>query len=147
VGVLNNADWPVEFGNWQSAKQISNIEAGMDLYDNALRKLAATDRHILFLDDRAWFRGLWGARDDQGRPIYKTVHLSPGWDITNTSGDDPHNAVLADDHAGVVWNALWAQHLVKALNAKFGLPIRPITDAEIIHFLQPSFAAQHSQQG
>jgi hypothetical protein len=141
VGVLSDADSPDKFGNWRSATEMARIEAGLDLFDNGLRKLAAADRHVYFLDDRAWFRSLWGRRDDGGRPLYKTVHLSPGWAITNTAGDDPHNALLSDDHAGVVWNALWAQHLVTSLNAAFGLHIRPITDAEVIGFLQPSFAA------
>lgn len=141
VGVLSNADWAVEFDNWQSAKAIANINAGMDLFDNGLRKLAATNRRVAFLDDRAWFRSLWGERDSQGRPFYKTVHLSPGWAITNTSGDDPHNAVLSDGHAGVVWNTLWAQHLVASLNAAFGLHFTPINDAEAIRFLEPSFNA------
>ena len=141
VGVLSNADWSVNFDSWQSAKEIANINAGMDLFDNGLRKLAASNRRVAFLDDRAWFSSLWGTRDDQGRPLYKTVHLSPGWAITNTSGDDPHNAVLSDGHAGVVWNTLWAQHLVASLNAAFGLHFQPITDAEVIDFLQPSFNA------
>jgi len=139
--VLSNADWSIEFDNWQSAKEIANIDAGMNLFANGMRKLAATNRHVAFLDDRAWFSSLWGTRDDRGRPLYKTVHLSPGWAITNTSGDDPHNAVLSDGHAGVVWNTLWAQHLVTFLNAAFGLHIKPITDAEVIDFLQPSFTA------
>lgn len=144
VGILSNADWSVEFGSWQSATEIANIDFGLDRFDNGLRKLAAADRDVVFLDDRAWFRGLWGERDDEGRPLYKTVRLSPGWAITNTSGNDPHNAVLSDAHAGVVWNALWTQHLVASLNAAFGLHIEPITDAEVIDFLQPSFAAGHS---
>jgi hypothetical protein len=141
VGVLSNADWTVEFDHWQSAREIANIDAGLDRFDNGLRKLAAMDAHVAFFDDRAWFRSLWGARDEQGRPNYKTVHLSSGPAITNTTGDDPHNAVLADNHAGVVWNTLWAQHLVASLNAAFGLDLRPITDAEVVRFLQPSFAA------
>jgi hypothetical protein len=141
VGVLNNADWSVDFNKWQSAKEIANIDAGLDLFDDGLRKLAAANRHVAFLDDRAWFRSLWGKRDDQGRPLYKTVHLSAGWKIANTSGDDPHNAVLSDGHAGVVWNTLWARHLVASLNAAFGLHFTPITNAEVIDFLRPSFAA------
>jgi hypothetical protein len=36
---------------------------GPDRYDNGLRKPAAADRqHVVFLDDRAWFRGLRRAR-------------------------------------------------------------------------------------
>jgi hypothetical protein len=144
VGVLSNADWSVEFDSWQSASAIANIDAGLDRFDNGLRKLAAADRHVYFLDDRAWFRSMWGERDGQGRPLYKTVRLSPGWAITNTSGNDPHNAVLSDSHAGVVWNTLWTQHLVTSLNAAFGLHLKPITDAEVIDFLQPSFTARHN---
>ena len=140
VGVLSNADWSVEFDHWQSARQIANIDAGLDRFDNGLRRLAAAHRDVYFLDDRAWFRHLWGSRDDRGRPSYKVVHLSPGWAITNTSGDDPHNAVLADGHAGTVWNALWAQHLVASLNAAFGLRLTPITDADVIDFVRPGFA-------
>lgn len=143
IGVLSNADWSVEFGNWQSAQAIANIDAGMDRFDDGLRKIAANDRHIAFLDDRAWFRSQWGARDGSGKPLYKTVRLAPGWAVTNTSGDDPHNAVLNDGHAGVVWNTLWTQHLVAALDQAFGLSIAPITDAEVINFLQPSFALKH----
>jgi hypothetical protein len=143
VGILSNADWAVEFDSWQSASAIANIDAGMDVFDNGLRKIAAANRHVVFLDDRAWFRSLWGERDEQGRPLYKTVRLSPGWAITNSSGDDPHNSVLSDGHAGVVWNTLWAQHLVASLNAAFGLQLTPITDAEVVGFLEPSFAAKH----
>lgn len=141
IGILSNADWSVEFDNWQSANQIANIDAGLDRFDAGLRKIAAGDRHVAFFDDRAWFRSQWGARDDHGRPVYKTVKLSPGWVVTNTSGDNPHNAVLNDGHAGVVWNTLWAQHMVAALDKAFGLSIKPISDAEVIDFLQPSFAS------
>ncbi len=137
----SNADWSGEFDSWQSAKEIANIDAGIDRFNNGLRALAAADRHVYVLEDGAWFRSLWGHRDEHGRPNYKTVHLGPGWAITNTSGDDPHNAVLADSHAGVVWNTLWTQHLVTSLNAAFGLHITPITDAEVIDFLRPSFRA------
>ncbi|WP_430227233.1 SGNH/GDSL hydrolase family protein [Paraburkholderia tropica] len=140
VGVLSNADWSVEFDHWQSAAQIANIDAALDRFDDGLRKLAATHANATFLDDRAWFRSLWGERDGHGRPVYNTVRLAPGWAVTNTSGDDPHNAVLSDGHAGVVWNALWAQHLVNTLDTVFGLHIQPITDLEVIGFLQPGFA-------
>lgn len=139
VGLLSDADGEDQFDYWQSAREIANIDAGISHFDSGLRKLAAADRHVYFLDDRAWFRSVWGTRDSQGRPLYKTARLSPGWAITNTSGDDPHNAILSDGHAGVVWNALWAQHLVASLNAAFGLHLTPITDAEVIGFLRPSF--------
>lgn len=137
----SGADWPGEFESWQSAREIANIDAGIDRFNNGLRALAAADRHVYVLEDEAWFRSMWGQRDARGRPDYKTVHLSPGWAITNTAGDDPHNVFLADSHAGVVWNTLWTQYFVTSLNAAFGLHITPITDAEVIDFLRPSFKA------
>ncbi|TDQ78999.1 SGNH/GDSL hydrolase family protein [Paraburkholderia silvatlantica] len=135
------ADWPGAFDSWQSAREIANIDAGVDRFNNGLRALAAADRHVYVIEDEAWFRSMWGQRDEQGRPDYKTVHLSPGWAVTNTSGDDPHNAFLADSHAGVVWNTLWTQYLVASLNSAFGMHIKPITDAEVVEFLRPSFEA------
>ncbi|MEX3941189.1 SGNH/GDSL hydrolase family protein [Paraburkholderia sp. BR10937] len=137
----SGADWPGEFESWQSAREIANIDAGIDRFNNGLRALAAADRHVYVLEDEAWFRSMWGQRDAQGRPNYKTVHLSPGWAITNTSGDDPHNVFLSDSHAGVVWNTLWTQYFVTSMNAAFGLHIKPIADAEVIDFLRPSFKA------
>ncbi|WP_028202108.1 SGNH/GDSL hydrolase family protein [Paraburkholderia nodosa] len=137
----SGADWPGEFESWQSAREIANIDAGIDRFNNGLRALAAADRHVYVLEDEAWFRSMWGQRDDQGRPNYKTVHLAPGWAITNTSGDDPHNVFLSDSHAGVVWNTLWTQYFVTSLNAAFGLHIKPITDADVVDFLRPSFRA------
>ncbi|MEX3916274.1 SGNH/GDSL hydrolase family protein [Paraburkholderia sp. BR10872] len=137
----SDADWPGEFNSWQSAREIANIDAGIDRFNNGLRALAAANRHVHVLDAGLWFRSLWGNRDDHGRPNYKTVHLGPGWAITNTTGDDPHNTYLSDTHAGVVWNTLWAQYLVTSLNAAFGLHIKPITDAEVVDFLRPSFRA------
>jgi hypothetical protein len=144
VGMLSNADSSVDFDKWLSGPEIANIDDGMNRFDDGLRKIAAADPHSYFLDDRGWFRSLWGTRDEQGRPNYKTVHLSPGWAITNTHGDDPHHAELEDGHAGVVWNTLWTQHLVTTLNSAFGLHLTPITDDEVIRFLQPSFAGAPS---
>jgi hypothetical protein len=34
---------------------------------------------------------------------------------------------------------------VTSLNAAFGLHLTPITDAEVVGFLEPSFAAKHEQ--
>ncbi|MEP9322585.1 SGNH/GDSL hydrolase family protein [Paraburkholderia phymatum] len=141
VEAIGDANWTGDYDNPHFASHLANVVAGIDRFDNGLRKLAAADRHVYFLDDRPWLNALWGARDDRGRPLNKTLHMAPGWAITMTLGDDPHNAVLADGHAGVVWNALWAQHLVTALNAAFGFRFKPITDDEVIAFLQPAFTA------
>ncbi|MBN3766812.1 SGNH/GDSL hydrolase family protein [Burkholderia sp. Ac-20365] len=141
VEAIGDANWTGDPNNPQLVKAVANVDAGIDRFDSGLRKLAAADRHVYFFDDRPWLDSLWGSRDDKGRPLNKTLRLAPGWDITMTMGDDPHNAILADNHAGVVWNTLWAQHLVTTLNGAFGLHLRPITDDEVIGFLQPAFTA------
>jgi hypothetical protein len=57
--------------------------------------------------------------------------------VTNSNGDEPHNALLADDHAGLVFNALWAQSLVARLREAFALPLTPIGDDELARFVLP----------
>ncbi|WID99322.1 hypothetical protein QO058_14435 [Bosea vestrisii] len=71
-------------------------------------------------------------------PKYRAVVVGGKLRITNTIGDEPSNAVLADDHAGLVWNALWAQSLVMRLREVFDLPLTLITDDELVRFVSAS---------
>lgn len=136
VGILNNADFPPYFDRWHSRAELDNIAAGLDWYDQSLRRLADADPRIAFFDDRAWFAARWGGRGADGLPAYRVLTLGPDWRIEHRSGDDVHSSVLADGHAGTVWNLLWAQSLVEALNASFGFDIPPIREGEILHFLE-----------
>jgi hypothetical protein len=56
-------------------------------------------------------------------------------------GDDPHNSVLVDCHAGLAWNAMWCQSLTAMLVDRFGLAIEPVRDAEVAAFLQTQCAS------
>jgi hypothetical protein len=134
VGIFDESHWTKYFDRWQSAVEISNIGKGIDRFDNALRSIASADPRIAFFDDRAWFQGYWGGRDAQGMPAYRTVDVGD-MQVTNTNGDDPRNAVLADGHAGLVWNALWAKAMVDLLNAEFDAGIAPLTDTEVAAFI------------
>lgn len=135
VGTSNNAHWEPNHGRWQSQADLSHIDQGLDRFDNGLRAMEAQDPNIVFFDDRAWFRRLWGDRDGSGRPAYRSIVLA-GLEVTNTTGDDPMHAVLADGHAGLVWNTLWAQALVATINTRFGPVLPPITEDEVTRFLQ-----------
>jgi hypothetical protein len=135
VGIFDNANWARYFERWQSPREIANIEQGLDRFDDALRAMAARDPLIAFFDDRAWFRARWGSRDANGRPAYRSVPFA-GLDVVNAEGNAPHNGVLLDGHAGLVWNTLWAQSMVRLLNERFGLGIREIGDAEAARFVQ-----------
>jgi len=130
VGIYDNSNWPRYFDRWQSSAALANVARGLDVYDQALQRMADADPRIAFFDDRAWFAKRWGTRDAQGRPAYRPVVLASGLTVHNTIGDEPHHAVIADGHAGLVWNVLWAQSLVELLNQRLGLKITPIGDAE-----------------
>jgi hypothetical protein len=136
VGIFDNNHWPAYFARWQSAVEQANINRGLDRFDDALRALAAADRRLAFFDDRAWFAARWGKRDRNGAPAYRKVRLASGFEISNSVGDSPEHAVVADGHAGLAWNALWAQSLVTLLNERFDAHIAPLTDAEIAFFVQ-----------
>ncbi|MBU2407944.1 MAG: hypothetical protein KKC79_04755 [Gammaproteobacteria bacterium] len=137
VGIGNEADDPGNFERWQSVSESANIRSALDRFNGEIRRLAETSPGVAFFDDSAWFRQLWGARDAQGKPDYRTVDVGAGIRVTNTVGDDPHNALLEDRHAGLVWNALWAQALVERLREAFQLPLTPIANDELAQFLQP----------
>ena len=56
--------------------------------------------------------------------------------ITDSQGDAPVNAVLADGHAGTAWNALWASALVDLLNRRFDAGIPPVEESEVLPLLR-----------
>ena len=131
VGLFEDSHDAANVERWQSAREIDNIAHMFDMFDDGLRAMVAQDPHTSFFDDRAWFRGLWGSRDAHGRPAYKTVAIGPTLRVTNTIGDAPNNAMLADDHNGMVWNVLWAQAMVRHLHDVAKLPVTPIGDDEV----------------
>ena len=141
VGICNEIDDPGQFENFVSAAESRNVRIALDRFNGALRDLAERTSGTAFFDQDAWFQRLWGSRDADGRPnSYKTVTVGGSFQVTNTLGDEPHNALLADHHAGVVWQALWAQSLVQRLREAFGLPLTPIGDEELWRYLQPLVA-------
>jgi len=139
VGIFDDSDAPVNFDRWRSRAALDNIARGLDRYDAGLRELAARTPYASFFDDRAWFRALWGARDAGGVPAYRSVDVGP-LRVTNTMGDEPHHAVLADDHWGLAANALWAQAMSRHL-ASVGLPVKPIDDGEVRRFVEAQLPA------
>lgn len=135
VGVDNEMNEPGTFDKYRSAVAVANIQIAFDDLNARLRNLASTDARLGFFDLGAWFRDLWGTRELDGTPKYKAVVIVGKVSVTNTMGDEPKNAVLADDHAGLVWNTLWAQSLVMRLREVFGLPLTPVSDEEMARFV------------
>ena len=143
VGIFDNSQWPPYLSRWQSARETGNIARGLSSYDSALMQIAAADRRIAFFDDRAWFAQRWGGRDADGKPAQRNLTLASGLVVSNTMGDEPQHAVIADGHAGLVWNVLWAQSLVALLNQRFGLGLTPIDDQEVARFVEQTRGRIH----
>lgn len=137
VGLFEEPNWVPLVDRWQTADAIANIRAVLDHFDGELERLSRSDDAAVFVDDRQWWKEHWGDRDQLGIPHYRAVSLGGATAVTNTQGDSPVNAVLADGHAGTVQNGLWARHLVGKLNAAFGLELDPPRDAEIAGLADP----------
>jgi len=141
AGTLADVNDPSLLGQWRSEQAIRNINAGLDVYTRGLQAMADADPGIVAADPRPWFARHWGGRDRNGEPAFRPVVIGKTFAVNFASGDDPKNAMTADEHGGVVWNVLWARHLVDLINAKFGNGIRPITDHDVEEFLRPAIAA------
>lgn len=131
VGIFNNAHWPRYQVHWQDAEQLRNIDAGLDVYDRALRAMASDDPNVAFFEERRIFEADWGGRDAQGRPAYKTRRVGSSLVMSNTSGDEPNHLVLGDGHMGTVWNGLWSNHLLELLKSRFGIAVPALSDQEL----------------
>ncbi|MCB9885401.1 MAG: SGNH/GDSL hydrolase family protein [Planctomycetes bacterium] len=140
VGLFDNAEVPSFQERWRTRLATSNRRAVLDRFDGALRALAAADSLTAFFDDRAWFAARWGGRDDDGVPAYRAVQLA-GLRVEHGAGDEPTHTALADGHAGLVVNAVWAQSLSRLLAEELQLPVRPITDAEVETFVRGRYPA------
>lgn len=138
VGIFDNSHWARYRDRWHSPEPLRNISRALDRYDQALAAMAAADPRLAFFDDRAWFDQRWGGRDPEtGKPAYREVVFGRSLHVTNSLGDAPSNACVADGHSGTVWNALWAQSLVTLLNRRFALGIAPIDDQELEAIVDP----------
>lgn len=140
VGVANESDDPAYFERWLSKTETDNVAKALKRLNDALQKLAASEPNTTFFDDDAWVRRHWGSRDANGRPAYRTVIIGDSLKVTNTAGDAPTNAVVGDHHAGLVYNALWAQSLTESLHDEAGLALTPIRDDEIVRFVEAVIA-------
>jgi hypothetical protein len=138
VGIFNNAHLAYGHERWNTNQQLQNIEQALDRFDHALQAVVRGDKRMAFFDDRAWFSSLWGTRDASGQPAYRKLVLSSTLQVTNSLGDAPEHAVIADGHAGTAFNAKWAQAMVTLLNQRFDLRMPPITDEEVLHVVAPS---------
>lgn len=137
VGIFNNAEWEKFHHLWRTPMEQENIHQGLARFDDGLKAMAQGQPNLAMFDDQAWFAGHWGSRRATGQPAYRTVRFGERFDVSNTGGDFPRHATLADGHAGTVWNALWAQSLVGLLGQRFGLSIQPLTTPELVQFVDP----------
>ncbi|MEJ8856066.1 SGNH/GDSL hydrolase family protein [Variovorax robiniae] len=132
VGVIGLAIDPSPLRPQPSARETANLQAATDRFNRALRAVASGP-YLAFFDDAAWFDERWGSLDALHKPT--AVNIGTVLRVTNTIGDEPDHAQLADNHAGLAWNAIWAQSLVAHLKSEFDLPLTPIGDDELARFV------------
>lgn len=137
VGILEDISSPLQQGRFESAAEVAGIRAVLDYFDGQLMVLAETSPRIEFIDDRGWWYEHWGGRSADGILESRQVSLGGRIPITNTIGNHPSNAILADEHAGTVVNGLWAKQLIDRLNESFQLGLEPITTIEIAKLVDP----------
>ncbi len=111
VGTDNGANDPEALERYRSAEALNNLQVAFDDFNARLGELAGSDMRIAFFDAGNWFRSHWGTRGYDNTPAFKTVIIGETLRVTNTIGDAPTNAELADHHAGLVWNTLWSAPL------------------------------------
>ena len=136
-GLFNNVHWARNHGRWQSPQALASIAHGLAPFDQQMRGIAAGLKAAAFFDDQRWFDQIWGGRGPQGQPAYRLVRLGRNLGVSNSDGDNPRHATLADGHAGAVWNALWARALLALINERFATGLRPLADDEIGALLDP----------
>lgn len=136
TGLGNEADDPENFDKYRDATSMANIRKALAGANAELRKIAESDpRRIAYVDYDAWFMQRWGQRGPDGEPDYKTVQMGPKLRVTNTAGDTLDNALVDDHHGGTAFNAMWAQAIVQSLRESFGIPLTPISDEELVRFV------------
>jgi hypothetical protein len=137
VGPLNDSDDPAYADQWRSDEEIANFKTGTANFNAALRKMAAEFPRTAVFDDQVWSEQHWGAHSSPKKPYRNVIVIGGSVAVANEAGDDPHNSVLGDHHAGLAWNTLWAQSFVNALRDDFQLPLTPISDQEVAGFILP----------
>jgi hypothetical protein len=135
VGVADNANWPPNHALWQTATAQQHLAEYHEAFDASLRRLADSGPRISFIDDRAWFRSLWGGRGPDGLPNYRSVCVG-NQIVTNSQGDALQHGTLQDGHAGTVANALWARALTLHLRDIAALPVTPISSEELDDWIE-----------
>ncbi|MBL8520440.1 MAG: hypothetical protein JNK75_07180 [Betaproteobacteria bacterium] len=131
VGIFDGTGEPGAIQRWQTPEEMGRIRMALARFDNGLRQIADSDKLTVFFDLRNWAIETWGIRADDGSAQFRDMVLPSGMRVRFSIGDDPSNAVLRDEHAGTVWNALFARSLVSLLNQRFQLGIREIELAEV----------------
>ena len=137
AGIANEADDAAQNNNWISEGERNNIWKALGSFNDGIRKVAESEPNTAYFDDAVWFKQRWGTRGGAPQPAFKTVTIGKSFVVTNSVGDDPRNSLLADDHGGLVFNALWAQSVVGRLREAFKLPLTPISDDEVASFVLP----------
>jgi len=120
---------------WPNLSQIDKRNTVLGSFDQKLITFAKHQDRVLFIDDVQWLIKRYGDRHNE--PIKFETTLADKTKIISQQGDHPSNLILADYHAGTVYNALWLNNLIDQLNIGYQLHLSPLSEEEIYSAIKP----------
>jgi hypothetical protein len=135
MGMCRDCNITDTYTVWPKISQIENRNQVLSHFDKKLINYASQHNRVLFIDDVKWLSKRYGDRHHE--PIKFETKLANKVKIISRQGDHPSNLILADYHAGTVYNALWLNNLIDQLNTGFQLHLSPLTEEEIYSAIKP----------
>ncbi|MFT6988283.1 MAG: hypothetical protein ACJASL_000245 [Paraglaciecola sp.] len=135
MGMCRDCNITDTYTVWPKLSQIENRNQVLSLFDKKLINYASQHNRVLFIDDVKWLSKRYGDRHHE--PINFETKLANKIKIISRQGNHPSNLILADYHAGTVYNGLWLNNLIDQLNTGFQLHLSPLTEEEIYSAIKP----------
>lgn len=135
LGMARDYNLDIEAASRFNAAQAARIESVFSEFDGQLNAFAQQAPNVLFINDHDWHVARVGSRLD--RPPAASFAVA-GLQVLNRRGDHPQHLILADRHAGTLYNGLWLNHVIEQLNAGFGLSLTTLTEQELVELISPA---------
>ena len=136
LGMCRDCNITDTYTVWPTLTQITKRNTVLNHFDQKLMAYTQEKDRVLFIDDVKWLIKRYGDRHNE--PIKFATTLADKVSIVSAQGDHPSNLILADYHAGTVYNGLWLNNLIAQLNQGFQLDLTPLSEDEIYSVIAPA---------
>lgn len=130
LGMCRDCNLTESYKHWPTLENIKNRDQVLGSFDQQLKSYVQNKKRVLFIDDVAWQIKRYSDRYNE--PIKLETRLADKVTIKSRQGDHPSNLILADYHAGTVYNGFWLNNLIEQLNQGFELELSPLSEEEIL---------------